>query len=182
MAASRRSKHSNAFFTGSGKTRRIVLFDTLLNDHTDEEVLAIFAHEVGHYVHRDIYTGRILSSVLVSALIFLLWLLSSTDWIPQAFGVNEKYSILVYAFLFISAIFSTSNFFFNSFSRKREFKADAYSVKATGNTFAMVNALKKLNKTNLGNLNPHPMYAKFNYSHPSPVERIEALTGKRGQE
>lgn len=179
MDASRRSKHSNAFFTGSGKNKKIVLFDTLLNDHDDDEIVAIFAHEVGHYAHKDIHYGRIESSLLLVGLTFLLWLLSSTSLITNAFGVSEKYAVLTYAIIFISAIFSLGNFFFSSMSRKREFRADAYSAKITGDTHAMIKALKRLSKVNLSNLNPHPLYAKFNYTHPTPVERIKALTGDR---
>ena len=177
MDGSKRSNKSNAFFTGFGKRKRVVLFDTLIDKHDEDELLGIVAHEVGHYKLKHIVIG-VVESLLITGIMFaMLGFLIPFDALYEAFLVDKKsvYAGLVFAgFLFspVSFLFSLIG---NHLSRKHEFEADAYAVETTGLGDELIRALKKLAKSNLSNLTPHPFYVKMNYSHPPLLERIEGI-------
>lgn len=186
MDGSKRSTKSNAFFTGFGKNKRIALFDTLLEKHSHDEILAVVAHEVGHYKRRHIVKGMILS-VLHSGIV--LWLLSRflTDQaLYEVFFVNTPsvYTGLIFFGMLYQPVEMILGILLNRQSRKHEFEADAFAVEtAMGSDWsraadAMTNALKTLSLHNLSNLTPHPFYAFMNYSHPPVLERIRAINSK----
>ncbi len=177
MDGSKRSGHSNAFFTGFGRFRRIVLFDTLIAQLTPEELEAVLAHEVGHY-----RCGHIPKMLAVTALIQLggfaaiAWLAGS-DWFNPAFGFPAHE--LAPAFLLFGLLGGAAMFWFtplgNIMSRKHEYEADAFARNAMGGPAPLVAALRKLAQKNLSNLTPHPWFSGFYYSHPTLVEREAAL-------
>ncbi len=177
MDGSKRSGHSNAFFTGFGRFRRIVLFDTLVNQLEPEELEAVLAHEIGHYRR-----GHIPKLVAVSALSTLAgfaviaWLARS-PWFNEAFGFPA--GELAPTFLLFGLLSGLVTFWFTPlmyfFTRKYEYEADAFARDAMGRTEPMVGALRKLAQKNLTNLTPHPWFSTFFYSHPTLVERERAL-------
>ncbi len=181
MDGSKRSGHSNAFFTGFGRFRRIVLFDTLVNQLEPEELEAVLAHEIGHYRR-----GHIPKLVAVSALSTLAgfaviaWLARS-PWFNLTFGfpANE----LAPTFLLFGLLSGLVTFWFSPlmyfFTRKYEYEADAFARDAMGGTGPMVGALRKLTQKNLSNLTPHPWFSTFFYSHPTLVERERALVAAK---
>ncbi len=176
MDGSKRSAHSNAFFTGLGKGRRIVLFDTLIAQMNTEELAAVLAHEIGHYKKKHILKTVAISSVLTFVGFFILSLL--LDWKPlyAAFNVGAPAkSVGLLVFLLISGDFTFwVDPFFSALSRKHEYEADAYAAAQTS-AAPMGSALLKLTEKNLGTLNPHPVYSAYHYSHPTVLERIAAL-------
>jgi len=190
MDGSRRSLHSNAYFTGFGRFRRIVLFDTLLRQMDRSELLGVLAHEIGHYKRKHIYKMMASQTVMLGA---LLWLASlALRWPPlyQAFGFILDPTSLAPAslppdanpavglFLFMTVFSSLSILLAplqNFFSRRHEYEADAFAVQALHDPEAMQSALIKLSRKNLSNLTPHPWYSAFHYSHPSLNERLAAL-------
>lgn len=177
MDGSKRSTHSNAYFTGFGKNRRIVLFDTLLKSLTDDELIAVLAHEMGHNKLKHIQQWLILSFSMSFTGFFIWSLLINFQPLYRAFSLNGNH--LFPALIIFPLIIGPVSFFisplFNIISRKHEYDADAFSVKATQSTNHMKQALLKLNKENLSNLTPHPLYSFFHYSHPTLKERLEAL-------
>jgi len=183
MDAGIRSKHTNAYFTGLGKTKRIVLFDTLLKSHPDDEILSILAHETGHWVKRHSIKQLLLMEVF--SFFGLLIVARLMDWklIYQTFGLVKEQSSYVGLFL-VPTLLSPIIYFLNpigsAISRKFEKEADTVGVSLTGDVSSMINALIKLSAENLSNLVPHRIYAWFNYSHPAPVERIERLESMEG--
>lgn len=177
MDGSKRSKKSNAFFTGFGKFRRIVLFDTLIEKHSVEELVGIVAHEMGHYKKKHILK-MIITSTLSSGL--MLFLLSKTLLNPLLFAAFKMDYVSIYASLvFFGFLYSPVEeilgIFSNISSRKHEFEADAYAVSTTGNKAAMITALKKLSVDNLSNLCPHPLKVWLSYSHPPVLQRIKSI-------
>ena len=177
MDGSRRSSHSNAYFTGLGKSKRIVLFDTLINSLTPEELEAVLAHEIGHFKKKHI-PKRLLISVFSMAFgLFLLSLMMNWDALYKAFGFTGQgyHAILI----ILSICLSPFSFFLspisNSWSRKHEYEADRYAKKMAGGAEAMQQALLKLGYDNMSNLTPHKAYSFFHYSHPALAERLEAL-------
>lgn len=179
MDASKRSKHTNAYFTGIGKTKRIVLFDTLLEAHTGDEILAVLAHELGHWKKKHVHKQLILAELLSLAGFYVLAKLLDWPLIYQTFGFPEP---IPYVGLFlIGALFSPLGYFAQPFasaiSRKFEREADDYTFTLIQRADPMVSALKRLAADNLANLTPHPIYAWFYYSHPPLVERIKRLKG-----
>ncbi|MFY9167502.1 MAG: M48 family metallopeptidase [Desulfomonilia bacterium] len=180
MDAVKRSRHSNAYFTGIGKTKRIVLFDTLLNDHTRQEILAILAHELGHWKK-----GHIIKQMLLSAAISLLALYGAhlalqQEILYRTFGFDSP---VIYAGLFILAVFLRPAAFFLSpvramISRRFERQSDDFSSAMMGDSKALIESLKRLASRNLTNLYPHPVYAWFFYSHPPVLERIRRLKNR----
>jgi STE24 endopeptidase len=177
MDAGKRSKHSNAYFTGIGKVKRIVLFDTLVQAHTTDEISAVLAHELGHWKKGHIKKQLVLSIVLSLVVLYLAYLFVSHDVLYATFGFE---SITIYAGIFLLTIIAKPfSFFLNPLgcmlSRHFERQADDYAFSLTGDAVSLVNALKQLAKLNLANLHPHPAYAWFYYSHPPLVERIERL-------
>jgi len=177
MDGSRRSAKSNAFFTGFGKNKKIALFDTLIEKHTTGELVAVLAHEIGHYKKRHIFQSMVLSFLTSALMLFLLGLFLKSPLIFSAFGVEQP---SVYAGLFIFGfIFAPVNFIIsmllNILSRKNEFEADRFAAEITGQPTVMIDALKKLSADNLSNLTPHPLKVFLEYSHPPVLQRIDAL-------
>ena len=177
MDAGKRSKHSNAYFTGIGKAKRIVLFDTLVEAHTKDEISAVLAHELGHWKKGHIKKQLAASMALSLGVLYLAYIFVSHDVLYTTFGFD---GITIYAGLFLLTIIAKPfSFFLTPFgcmiSRHFERQADDYAFSLTGDAVSLVNALKQLAKQNLANLHPHPAYAWFYYSHPPLVERIERL-------
>jgi STE24 endopeptidase len=179
MDAGKRSKHTNAYFTGLGRTKRIVLFDTLLASHSDDEILSVLAHETGHWMKKHTIKQLILLEVL--SLIGLFIVAKLLDWslIYQTFGFQAQ---IEYIGLFlVPVILSPLGYFMrpvgSALSRKYEREADDVAVTLMGTAGPMKNTLIRLSADNLANLLPHPLFSWFNYSHPPPVERIERLDG-----
>jgi STE24 endopeptidase len=180
MDASKRSKHTNAYFTGIGKSKRVVLFDTLLASHTDEEILSVLAHEVGHWKKRHVLK-QIVSIELLSLVGFYLAALGMRwQLLYQTFGFN---SITPFVGLFLVGVLISPVSYFvqpagSAISRRFEREADDFSVDLLKGHAAMCQALKRLAVDNLANLTPHPLYAWFYYSHPPLAERIARLQAK----
>jgi len=177
MDAGKRSKHTNAYFTGIGKTKRIVLFDTLLESHPEEEIISVLAHEVGHWKKRHVLKQIILLEVLSFAVFYIVSKLFKWPLLYQTFGFEEP---TVYIGIFLTgALLSPLGYFAqpleSAISRRFEREADDFVLELTKTGEPMRNALKRLASDNLANLIPHPLYAWFYYSHPPLVERIERL-------
>ncbi|CAM2789566.1 M48 family metallopeptidase [Rariglobus hedericola] len=177
MDGSKRSGHSNAFFTGFGRFRRIVLFDTLIAQLTPEELEAVLAHEVGHYRRGHIPKTLVLSAVIqLGAFAAIAWLARS-DWFNPAFHFPARE--LAPSFLLFGLLSGAVMFWFsplgNILSRKHEYEADAFAREAMGGKEPLVAALRKLSQKNLSNLTPHPWFSGFYYSHPTLVEREAAM-------
>ncbi len=180
MDGSKRSGHSNAFFTGFGQFRRIVLYDTLIEQMEIKELEAVLAHEIGHYKCGHI-PQRLFFSAFSTLLMFafLGWLMQTT-WIFKSLGFSAGLSSpFVPAFLLVSLFSGLFTFWFSPldslWSRKHEYEADAFAKNAMNEPESLKNALRKLYKENLSNLLPHPLYSAFYYSHPTLVERESAL-------
>ena len=174
---SRRSAHSNAYFTGFGRFRRIVLFDTLVKQLTPAELEAVLAHEIGHYRRRHIPQRLALAAVsLLGGLALVAWL-NQTAWFNPAFGFPA--GATAPSFLLVGLLSGLITFWFspltNLLSRKHEFEADAFAREAMGGPAPLIGALRHLAEKNLSNLTPHPAYSTFYYSHPTLVERERAL-------
>ncbi len=177
MDASKRSTKSNAFFTGFGKYRRIVLFDTLIKKHTVDELVSILAHEMGHYKKKHILKSIIISIITTGFMFFILSLFINNEGLFQAFKMENT---SIYASLFFFAfLYSPINMFIsilsNMLSRKHEYEADAYASETYGKFESMISALKKLTVDNLSNLTPHPLKVFLSYSHPPVLKRIQSL-------
>jgi len=177
MDGSKRSRHSNAFFTGLGKFRKIVLFDTLVEQLTPGELEAVLAHEIGHYKKRHIPKMIVVSALALLAGFYLISLLSQQEWFYHAFGFAP--GVLATAFLLFGLLAGVFTFWFSPIahrrSRKYEYQADAFAADAMNDAEPLVSALRKLNEKNLSNLTPHPFYSAFYYSHPTLHERETAL-------
>jgi len=177
MDAGKRSRHSNAYFTGIGKTKRIVLFDTLVDSHTTDEIAAVLAHELGHWKRGHIRKQLILSMGVSLASLYMAYIFVNKDLLYSTFGF-EGTTAYIGLFL-ISIMVKPLAFFFtpigSMLSRSFERQADDYVFHIEGNTESLRNALKQMARDNLSNLHPHPIYAWFYFSHPPLVERIERL-------
>jgi STE24 endopeptidase len=177
MDGSKRSAHSNAFFTGFGRFRRIVLFDTLIAQLTPDELEAVLAHEIGHYRRGHIPKMLAISAVTMLAAFAAIAWLAASPWFNLAFGFPP--GELAPAFLLFGLLSGLVTFWFsplmNLLSRKHEYEADAFAREAVGGAGPMVSALRKLAQKNLSNLTPHPWFSGFYYSHPTLVERERAL-------
>jgi len=173
----KRSKHTNAYFTGIGKTKRIVLYDTLLSSHTQEEIVSVLAHEIGHWKKKHILKQlafMVLASLILFYLVYLI-----VSW-PPLYGAFGMIQTPVYAGLFLVSLYLAAGVFFfspagSAITRHFEREADRMAFDLTGTAKPMVSALKRLAKDNLSNLHPHPWYVRFYYSHPPLTERIEYL-------
>ena len=177
MDASKRSAKSNAFFTGFGRFRRIVLFDTLVEKHTVEELVSVLAHEIGHYKKRHVLKSIGISVLTTALMFFILSLFINNRELFAAFKMQEVSiygSIFFFGFLYhpIEIILSI---FGNMLSRIHEYQADAYAVKTYNRPQSTITALKKLSVENLSNLTPHPLKVFLSYSHPPVLERIKAI-------
>jgi len=183
MDGSRRSRHSNAFFTGFGRFRKIVLFDTLIAQLTEPELESVLAHEIGHYKKRHVLKllGVSIAGVFV-AFAAVAWL-ARQQWFYHAFGFGHHTGFaaanVVPAMLLFALLAGTISFWFSPlihiWSRRFEYEADAFARTAMGETQPLVQALRKLTEKNLSNLTPHPLYSGFYYSHPTLLERERAL-------
>ncbi len=186
MDASRRSGHSNAYFSGFHRPR-IVLFDTLLERMNTEEILAVLAHEMGHFKARHVYKSFALHMAGTLVMLYILSLLIAWPPFFSAFGFpvpavpSQGYHIALTLLMLGGGAFT---FFLTPlltwFSRHNEFEADAFSVRATGRSEALKSALLRLNQDNLANLHPHPWYSRFHYSHPTLLERLAAVDALEG--
>ena len=173
---SKRSTKANAYFSGFGREKRITLYDTLINDLENEEIVAVLAHEIGHYKKKHIIVNLIIS-ILVTG--FTLWLLSlfiGNPMLAQALGVDQpSFHIGLVAFgILYSPISTVTGLLMNILSRKFEYQADDFA-KQTYNAKDLINALKKLTRKSFSNLTPHPAYVFMNYSHPSLYQRVKAM-------
>lgn len=175
---SKRSNKANAFFSGIGKKKKIVLYDTLIRNHTTVELVAVLAHEVGHYKKRHIIWSYVLSVVQIVFMLFVLAQMVFNVELSLALGGAQHaihLNLLAFTILF-SPISAITGLFMNIYSRKNEFEADAYA-RETYNGKALAEALKKLSVDNLSNLYPHPAYVFFHYSHPPLLQRLERMEG-----
>lgn len=180
MDGSKRSGHSNAFFAGIGKSRRVVLFDTLIEQLTPEELEGVLAHEIGHYKLGHIPKSLVEAGLLTFGAFAVIGWLAESPWFVTSFGFPYDPSRLAPVFLLFSLLAGLAGFWFTPigalFSRKHEYQADAFAKKAmSGNPEPLISALRKLHTKNLGNLVPHPIYSAFHYSHPTLPEREAAL-------
>jgi STE24 endopeptidase len=183
MDGSKRSHHSNAFFTGFGRFRKIVLFDTLVAQLTEAELESVLAHEIGHYKKRHVLKllGVSISGVFV-AFAAIAWLACQPRFY-SAFGFQHHGGFapanVVPAILLFSLLAGTISFWLSPFihiwSRRFEYEADAFARATMGEAQSIIHALRKLSEKNLSNLTPHPLYSSFHYSHPTLLERERAL-------
>lgn len=185
MDASKRSRHSNAYFTGFGKSKRIVLYDTLVSQLTPSEIEAVLAHELGHYKHHHIIKRMCVMIPLVFASLFIAWCIVKLPLLYTGFGfvpAVQNGSVIPYwqaMGLFLeSSVFSgysvLTGVVGNYFSRRDEFQADAYAVRLCGGAEPLVTGLIKLNTENLSEITPPAVYCLFHYNHPPLLERIRA--------
>ncbi len=177
MDGSKRSSRSNAFFTGFGKNKRIVLFDTLIKDLSVEELVSVLAHEMGHYKKKHIIKRMALGILQMGVIFYLLSLFISHEALFKAFFMEH---VSIYAgLLFFGMLYSPIDLFLSIFmqvaSRKDEYEADRFAAETTEKSDPLIRALKKLSANNLSNLTPHPFYVFLNYSHPPVLERIHRL-------
>lgn len=177
MDASKRSTKSNAYFTGFGRFRRIVLFDTLIKRHSVDELISILAHEMGHYKKKHILKAIIISMMTTGLIFFVLSLFINNEGLFSAFKMKDTSiyaSLFFFGFLY-APINMVISVFSNALSRKHEYEADTYAVSTYGKPESMITALKKLTVDNLSNLTPHPLKVFLSYSHPPVTERIDAI-------
>ncbi len=177
MDGSKRSSKSNAFFTGFGKNKRIALFDTLIEKHAVPELVAVLAHEIGHYKKKHILKSMIFSIIHSGIMFFLLSIFLNHTGLFKAFYMQEIsiYAGLIFFGMLYSPIELILSIFLQMYSRKNEYEADRFAVETYHHPQAMIDGLKKLAKDNLSNLTPHPVYVFLNYSHPPMLQRIESI-------
>jgi STE24 endopeptidase len=177
MDGSKRSSKSNAFFTGFGSQKRIALYDTLVEEHSADELVAVLAHEIAHYKKKHILQGMLLSVLHTGILFFLLSLVLKYQPLFEAFYVSEPsvYTGLIFFGLLLSPVELLLGFALNALSRKNEFEADEFAAVLVGSPTSLITALKRLSRTNLSNLTPHPIYVRLFYSHPPVLTRIKVL-------
>jgi len=173
---SKRSTKSNAYFTGLGPKKRIVLYDTLINDLSQDEIVAVLAHEIGHYKKKHSLTTMIISVIQTGMILALFSWLAKNEGLSGALGVSEtKFHIALLAFgILFTPVSFVLGIGMNLLSRKHEYEADAFAS-SFGLGQALVSGLKKLTSKNLGNLTPHPAYVFFHYSHPTLLQRIRRI-------
>lgn len=175
--ASKRTKHTNAYFTGIGKVKRIVLYDTLIEKMDHDEIMSVLAHEAGHWKKKHILKSIIVTEIIALISIYVAYHVIQSDLLINLFNIKEssffaKLIILGFIGSIVSFPFGPV---FHYFSRRHENEADKYSFDLTGNPDSMISALVKLSKDNLSNLHPHPLYSLFHYSHPPVLERIRTI-------
>lgn len=177
MDASKRTKHTNAYFTGIGRVKRIILYDTLLEKMNHGEILSILAHEAGHWKKKHLLKSLIVAEIIALIALYISYRVLQSDILINIFSIQRdtffaKVVILGFVGSIVSFPFTP---LFNLLSRRHEDEADRYSCAVTGNREDMISSLVKLSKDNLSNLHPHPLYAKFHYSHPPVLERIKRI-------
>ena len=176
---SKRSSKANAFFSGIGRKKKIVLYDTLIEKHTVEELVAVLAHEVGHFKKKHIIWGLVLGLLQVFFTLFVLSLMIYNEHLSLALGgaqLSIHLNLIAFSVLF-APISGVSGLLMSIFSRRNEYQADAYA-KETFSGSALAEALKKLSVDSLSNLYPHPLYVFFHYSHPPLLKRLKAIDGQ----
>lgn len=177
MDASRRSSHGNAYFSGIGHVKRIVLFDTLLETNSREEILAILAHEAGHWKKKHLVKRLVLTEALSLPIFYLVWFLVQSDYLATIFSISQPTlfaKLLLVSFCFMLAIFPFKPIF-AWFSRRHEWEADRFGAELTDSPSALARALVKLGRDNLANLHPHPWRIALYYSHPPLSHRVKKL-------
>ena len=174
---SRRSSKSNAFFTGFGRNKRIALFDTLIKNHTVPELIAVLAHEIGHYKKRHILQGTIINILHTGLLFFVLSIFLGSPGLYDAFYMEQQsiYSGIVFFGLLYTPLEMVLSVIMHALSRKNEYEADRFAAETIQHPQHLVEALKKLHAGNLSNLMPHPFYVFLNYSHPPLLQRVRAI-------
>jgi STE24 endopeptidase len=176
--ASRRSKHSNAYFTGIGRVKRIVLFDTLLEQMDDDEIIAVLAHEAGHWKLGHIWKRLVVMQLASLVVCWSAWFLLDRGSLPGWFGFGQL--SFIGQVVLLGFLASLVGFFLtplsSSFSRRHEWQADRFACDLTGTARQLSSALVKLSRENLSNLHPHPYYAWFYYSHPPVTARLARLS------
>ena len=177
MDGSKRSTKSNAFFTGFGRNKRIALFDTLVDNHTVPELVAILAHEIGHYKKKHIQKSMLISILHLGVMFALLQFFLSSERLFDAFFMKQAsvYAGLIFFGMLYAPIEMVLSIFMQYFSRKNEFEADRFAAETIEEPKNMVSALKKLSVDNLSNLTPHRFYVFLKYSHPPVLARINAI-------
>jgi len=177
MDGSKRSSKSNAFFTGFGKNKRIALFDTLIENHTKEELVAVLAHEIGHYKKKHIIKNMGISILQTGIMFALLSIFLQVQALFDAFYMDQMsvYAGLLFFGMLYSPIETILGIAMQKLSRSHEYEADHFASTTIQNSEEMVKVLKKLSKDNLSNLTPHPFYVFLNYSHPPVLKRIQAI-------
>jgi len=180
MDGSKRSSKSNAFFTGFGKNKRVALFDTFIEKHTIPEIVAVLAHEIGHFKKKHIPQGMVIGIVHSGIVLFLLSIFLRMPGLYEAFFVEQQsiYTGLLFFGLLYTPIEMVLSIGMNILSRSNEYQADSYATSTIKEPLAMVDALKKLSSHNLSNLTPHPFHVFLNYSHPPLLQRIRAIQSK----
>ncbi len=181
MDASKRSRHTNAYFSGIGRVKRIILYDTLLEKMNHDEILSVLAHEAGHWKKKHVLKMIIAAEVLSFIGIYISFTILQTDFLTDLFQIKHGTffaKIVVLGFIggIISFAFTPAG---NFISRKFEREADRFAYQMTENKEAIISTFIKLSKDNLSNLHPYPLYAAFYYSHPPVVERIKAISARQ---
>ncbi len=181
MDGSKRSSKSNAFFTGIGTFKRIVLFDTLVEKHSVDEILAVLAHETGHYKKKHVLQQLAVSLASGGLMLYVLSLFLNNRGLFDAFGVEHLsvYASLVFFGFLYAPLDMLLGIAVNALSRNNEYEADAFAVAAQGSGEPMISALKKLSVDNYANLTPHPLKVMLSYSHPPVMERIRHIRSIR---
>ena len=177
MDASKRTSHTNAYFTGIGKVKRIVLYDTLIEKMDHDELLSVLAHEAGHWKRKHLLKYILLTEGIAFIGMYVSFRLLQADLLLNLFNIEDgtffaKVVILGFLGSIVAVLFSP---LLMSLSRRHENEADRFSYELTGNAQGMINALVKLSRDNLSNLSPHPLYVIFHYSHPPVLERIREI-------
>ena len=177
MDGSRRSSKSNAFFTGFGKHKRIALFDTLIEKHTIPELVAVLAHEIGHYKKKHVLQGLAINIVHTGIMFFLLSVFLSHQGLFDAFYMKQTsiYAGFIFFGMLYTPIELILSMFLQIWSRRNEYEADRFAVNTFEAPGALADALKKLSRHNLSNLTPHPFYVFLHYSHPPLLQRLRAI-------
>ena len=176
---SKRSTKANAYFSGLGKVKNIVLYDTLIEKHSEEELVAVLAHEVGHYKRKHIVQGMVISAAVMLLTLWVLSLLIDNPALSAAlYSPVPKLHLGLLAFgLLYSPLSTITGLLMNSFSRKNEYEADAYAAD-TASGAALAQALERLSVDHLSNLHPHPLYVTFHHSHPTLLQRLGSLENR----
>jgi len=177
MDGSKRSAHSNAYFSGFGKSRRIAIFDTLVENHTNDEIVSVVAHEVGHYKLKHIIHGTIIGIIETGIMLFVFNFIMNDYALFRVFGVNDLsvHAGLIFFSMLYAPVTMITSVISSAISRKNEFEADNYSLQTTKNKEALISMLVGLAANNLSHLTPHPFKVFLSYSHPPTIDRIKAL-------
>ena len=177
MDGSKRSAHSNAYFSGFGKSRRIAIFDTLVDKHSTEEIVSVVAHEVGHYKLKHVIQGTIIGIIETGVMLFVFSKIMNDLGLFSVFGVDELsvHAGLIFFSMLYAPVSMVTSIISSIISRQNEFSADKYSYETTNNKEALISMLIGLAANNLSHLTPHPFKVFLTYSHPPVLDRIEAI-------